>query len=211
MSIRVYAQTILLLFLVACTGSQAAFVVIQTDFGVKDGAVSAVKGVMYSVDENLHIADLTHEIPMFNIWEAAYRLVQTVPYWPKGTVFVSVVDPGVGTNRKSIVALSKNGYYFVTPDNGTLTLIDDVFGIQSIREIDQQKHRLKNSNESATFDGRDLYGHTAAKLASGKINYTDVGPTLQSAIHKIVYTPAKIENNKLVGTIVVLDPQFGNV
>ena len=97
--------------------------VLQTDFGLKDGAVSAMKGVSFAVDSNIKLFDLTHEIPAYDIWEAAYRLHQTAPYWPQGTVFVSVVDPGVGTERKSIVAKSKNGQYFVTPDNGTLTLI----------------------------------------------------------------------------------------
>jgi S-adenosylmethionine hydrolase len=67
--------------------------------------------------------DLTHEIPPYNIWEAAYRLRQTVPYWPAGTVFVSVVDPGVGTERKSVVLKTRTGQYIVTPDNGTLTLV----------------------------------------------------------------------------------------
>ena len=74
-------------------------VVYQTDFGLKDGAVSAMHGVALSVDPELRLEDLTHEIPAFNIWEGAYRLADTVPYWPAGTVFVSVVDPGVGTER----------------------------------------------------------------------------------------------------------------
>ena len=78
-------------------------VVYQSDFGVKDGAVSAMKGVAVGVDPTLRLEDLTHEIPAFNIWEGAYRLNQTVAYWPPGTVFVSVVDPGVGTDRKSVV------------------------------------------------------------------------------------------------------------
>src|ERR1041384_6959310 len=93
--------------------SQKPAVVFQTDFGLKDGAVSAMKGVALSVDANLQLFDLTHEIPAYNIWEAAYRLFQTAPYWPKGTVFVSVVDPGVGTQRKSVVVQTKSGHFFV--------------------------------------------------------------------------------------------------
>ena len=109
---------ILLAFL--ATGQQK-IVVFQSDFGLKDGAVSAMKGVAMGVSSDLKLFDLTHEIPAYNIWQAAYRLEQTVPYWPAGTVFVSVVDPGVGTSRKSVVLKTKTGQYIVTPDNGTLT------------------------------------------------------------------------------------------
>jgi S-adenosylmethionine hydrolase len=77
--------------------------VFQSDFGLKDGAVSCMKGVAFGVDPDLKMFDVTHEIPAYSIWEAAYQLKQTAPYWPSGTVFVSVVDPGVGTERKSVV------------------------------------------------------------------------------------------------------------
>ena len=94
--------------------------VFQTDFGLVDGAVSAMYGVAYSVYPQLNIHDLTHDITPYNIWEASYRLIQTIRYWPRGTVFVSVVDPGVGSNRKSVVVRTASGHYIVTPDNGTL-------------------------------------------------------------------------------------------
>lgn len=191
--------------------AHSGFVVVQTDFGLKDGAVSSMKGVMASVDNSLVISDLTNEITPYNIWEAAYRLHQTAAYWPKATVFVSVVDPGVGTARKSIVALSNSGQYFVTPDNGTLTLIDDTIGIKEVREIDESKNRLKGSNESYTFHGRDVYGYTAARLASGKIKFADVGPIYTGKIVKIDYQKPFIKDNQLHGTIAILDPQYGNL
>ena len=103
--------------------AQNRALVYQTDFGLKDGAVAAMKGVAFSVSPELKQYDLTHEIPPFDIWQAAYRLQQTVSYWPSGTVFVSVVDPGVGSERKSVVAKTRSGHYIVTPDNGTLTLV----------------------------------------------------------------------------------------
>ena len=91
--------------------------VFQTDFGLVDGAVSAMYGVAYCVHPELRIHDLTHDITPFNIWEASYRLIQTINYWPQNTVFVSVVDPGVGSERKSVVAKTKSGhlknYYLV--------------------------------------------------------------------------------------------------
>jgi S-adenosylmethionine hydrolase len=191
--------------------SVSGIVVFQSDFGVKDGAVSAVKGVMYTVDKSLIVSDLTNEITPFNIWEAAYRLHQTANYWPAGTVFVSVVDPGVGTARRSIVALANNGQYFVTPDNGTLTLINDEVGIKEVRTIDETKNRLKGSGASYTFHGRDVYGYTAARLASGKISFEEVGPVLHDPVVRLSYQKPLIKNNTLEGTVVILDPQYGNV
>src|SRR5437867_3990284 len=111
------------IFFILLASAQNKIVVFQTDFGLKDGAVSAMKGVAMGVSSDLKLFDLTHEIPAYNIWEAAYRLQQTAQYWPAGTVFVSVVDPGVGSERKSVVLKTKSGQFFVTPDNGTLTLI----------------------------------------------------------------------------------------
>lgn len=187
------------------------FVVLETDFGLKDGAVAEVKGVMYSVDKSLVITDLTHEIPVYNIWEAAYRLQQTASYWPQGTVFVSVVDPGVGTKENSIVAKSNSGHYFVTPDNGSLTLINDNDGIKEIREIDLNKFRLPGSTESNTFFGRDVYGYVAAKLASGQVRFEDLGPRLQDFSVKLSYKKPVLDEKGLQGTVAVLDPQYGNL
>ncbi|WED43541.1 SAM hydrolase/SAM-dependent halogenase family protein [Legionella cardiaca] len=191
--------------------AKSGIVIFQSDFGYKDAAVSEVKGVIYSVDKSLIISDLTHDIPAYNIWEASYRLYQAAPYWPKASVFVSVVDPGVGTQRRSVVALTNNGLYFVTPDNGTLTLIDDAYGIKEVRLIDERKHRLKGSNNSYTFFGRDVYGYTAAKLAAGEISFAEVGPLSDKPIVKIPYQKPVIENNILRGTIVILDPKYGNI
>lgn len=189
----------------------AGIVVLQTDFGLKDGAVNAMKGVIYNVDKSLIVSDLTHEIPPYHIWEASYRLGQVTPFWPKGTVFVSVVDPGVGTNRRSIVAESKNGYYFVTPDNGTLTTVADKFELKEVRQIDETKNRLPGSSDSHTFHGRDVYGYTGARLAAGIINFEQVGPSINQSIVKLTVNNAFIKNNKLYGTIVVLDPEYGNL
>jgi S-adenosylmethionine hydrolase len=132
-------------------------IVYQSDFGLKDGAVSAMRGVALSVDPTLRLENLTHEIPAFDIWEGAYRLNTTAPYWPPGTVFVSVIDPGVGTGRRSVVLESRSGHYFVSPDNGTLTLVAEALGIEAVREIDESKARLPGSAQSYTFPGRDVY------------------------------------------------------
>lgn len=183
----------------------------QSDFGMKDGAVSAMKGVAASVSPDLKLYDLTHEIPAFNIWEAAYRLEQTMAFWPAGTVFVSVVDPGVGTKRRSVVAKTRSGHYVVTPDNGSLTLLAESEGIEALREIDEEINRRKNSAESYTFHGRDVYAYTAARLASGVIKYEEVGKSLPPEVIKIDYRKASFDKKTLTGTIPVLDIQYGNV
>ena len=204
----------LLLLLCAVTFnsfSQNNVLVFQSDFGLKDGAVSAMKGVALGVSTDIKIFDLTHEIPAFNVWEAAYRLSQTAQYYPAGTVFVSVCDPGVGTSRHSVVLLTKSGHYFVTPDNGTLTLIAEQLGIQEIREIDEVKNRRKNSNESYTFHGRDVYAFTGARLASKAIAFEQVGPKLPNEVVKIAYQKPVFENGIIKGAIPILDIQYGNV
>lgn len=191
--------------------AQNGIVVFQTDFGTKDGAVSAMKGVASSIDPTLKLYDLTHDIPAYNIWEAAYRLDQTVPYWPAGTVFVSVVDPGVGTNRKSVVVKTKTGHYIVSPDNGTFTLIANSLGIDSIREIDEVVNRRKNSGASYTFHGRDVYAYTAARLASHAIAYHQVGAVSTMPLQMIPFQKASLQNGVLKGNIAILDIQYGNI
>jgi len=168
--------TFLLIATTILSFAQNNIVVFQTDYGLKDGAVAAMKGVAMGVSPDLKIFDLTHEIPAFNIWEAAYRLEQTVEYWPAGTVFVSVVDPGVGTSRKSVVLKTNSGHFIVTPDNGTLTLVAQSLGIAGLREIDEALNRRKGSEKSYTFHGRDVYAYTAARLAAGIITFEQVGP-----------------------------------
>lgn len=200
-----------LIFIWFSAYSQQRALVFQTDFGLKDGAVAEMKGVVYSLSPNIPMFDLTHEIPAYNIWEAAYRLQQTAPYWPAGTVFVSVVDPGVGSERKSVVLKTKTGHYFVTPDNGTLTLVARQMGIAEVREIDEAVNRRKNSGASYTFHGRDVYAYTAGKLAAGKITFQQVGRKLADSVVSISFQPPVFANDTVKGNIPVLDVQYGNV
>jgi S-adenosylmethionine hydrolase len=204
----------LLLFFIcmwpAGTHAQSALV-LQSDFGLKDGAVACMKGVAFGVDHNLSIFDLTHDIPNYNIWEAAYQLKQTASFWPPGTVFVSVVDPGVGTERKSVVMKTGTGHYFVSPDNGTLTLVAEDMGIAAVRQIDEQTNRLAGSEKSYTFHGRDVYAYTGARLASGVISFEQVGPMLAPEIVKIPYEKPRLQGKAVLGTIPILDVQYGNI
>lgn len=184
--------------------------VLMTDFGLRDGAVAAMKGVARGVNTTLDVVDLTHEIPAFNILEGGYRLRQTAPYWAAGTVFVIVVDPGVGTNRKSVAAKDAGGRIYVCPDNGLLTLIEDDLGPLEAFEIDEIMHRLPGSSESYTFLGRDLYAFVGAKLASNLLEFGKIGETLPKITRLEIEAPSRTEN-AVCGVIPVLDIQFGNV
>lgn len=191
--------------------AQKKILVFQTDFGLKDGAVSAMKGVAMGVSPDLKLFDLTHEIPAYNIWEASYRLQQTAEFWPAGTVFVSVVDPGVGSARKSVVLKTKSGHYFVGPDNGQFTLVAERLGIAEVHEIDEVVNRRKNSQASYTFHGRDVYAYTGARLAAGIISLDKVGPKLPARVVKIDFQQPVFENGIIKGNIPILDIQYGNV
>ena len=186
--------------------------VFQTDFTYKEGAVSAMYGVVKTVDRELEIFDGTHEIPQYDTWSASYRLLQSLPFWPKGTIYVSVVDPGVGTSRRACVAKTANGYYIVTPDNGALTHVKREFGITEVREIDETINRLQTTRGVAIFHGRDLFGYTAARLASGVITYEQVGPLYP--VDEIVEHPIlepEIEKGCARGIFEIDDPNFGNL
>lgn len=184
--------------------------VLLTDFGTADGAVSAMKGVAYSVSQELLISDLSHENP--SIFAGAYRLYQTEQFWPKDTVFVAVVDPGVGTERLSVVLKTRTGHYFVGPNNGLLSLVAERDGIEGLRQIDERVNRRPGSDESHTFHGRDVFAYTGARLAAGVIRFDEVGPSLApQTMISIPYRRAEHIGDAVRGIIPVLDVQFGNV
>lgn len=188
--------------------------VFQTDFTYKEGAVCAMYGVVKSVDRELEIIDGTHEIPQYDTWSASYRLFQSMKFWPEGTIFVSVVDPGVGTPRKACVAKTADGYFVVTPDNGSLTHLANWVGISGVREIDEKVNRLKgkDTEEVSVFHGRDLFAYCAAKLASGKIDFEGVGPAYP--VSEIMRHPVlePVPGQGIVqGVFEINDPNFGNL
>jgi S-adenosylmethionine hydrolase len=200
----------LLLALFSTLAAARAPLVLLTDFGTSDGAVSAMKGVAYTVSQDLLVSDLSHENP--SIFDGAYRLYQTEQFWPAGTVFVAVVDPGVGTKRLSVVLKTRTGHYFVGPDNGLLSLVAERDGIEGLRQIDEQVNRRPGSDDSHTFHGRDVYAYTGARLAAGAITFEQVGPPVPpDKLIKIVMRQPQRTAEKVSGIIPVLDIQFGNV
>jgi S-adenosylmethionine hydrolase len=198
-----------LVFLCATAQARAPLVLL-TDFGTQDGAVSAMKGVAYGVSQDLLISDLSHENP--SIFAGAYRLYQAEQFWPAATVFVAVVDPGVGTARLSIVLKTRTGHYFVGPNNGLLSLVAERDGIEGLRQIDERVNRRPGSEESHTFHGRDVFAYTGARLAAGVISFEQVGPPLPAqTLISIPYRKAQRSGGTVSGIIPVLDVQFGNV
>ncbi|MBQ8812935.1 MAG: SAM-dependent chlorinase/fluorinase [Lachnospiraceae bacterium] len=188
--------------------------VFQTDFTYAEGAVSSMYGVVKTVDRELEIMDGTHQIPQYDTWSASYRLYQSLQFWPEGTIYVSVVDPGVGTKRRACVAKTVDGYYVVTPDNGSLTHVKKFIGIESVREIDETVNRLrgKGTEGVAIFHGRDLFGYTAARLASGIIDFEGVGPEypVEEIVEHPIYEP-EVKPGWVKGIFEINDPNFGNL
>ncbi|NLJ18526.1 S-adenosyl-l-methionine hydroxide adenosyltransferase family protein [Globicatella sulfidifaciens] len=186
--------------------------VFQSDFGVADGAVAAMTGVVVSVDDTLRMHHLTHDIPPYDIYLGSYRLYQTYSYWPAGTIFVSIVDPGVGFSQKSLVVELNTGQFVVTPDNGTISHLKRYVGIKRIFEIDKQQNLLPSTNKSYTFYGRDLYAYTAARLSSGKISLENVGPELAIDDLKLFDIPEPtIKENSIEGHVAIHDERYGSL
>lgn len=206
---RLFVAVMLVLFSEAAQARSP--LVLYTDFGTADGAVSAVKGVAYSVSQDLLISDLSHENPG-GIFTAAYRLYQAETFWPKGSVFVAVVDPGVGTQRLAVALETNSGRYFLAPDNGLLTLVAEREGVKELRRIDETVNRRPGSQDSHTFHGRDIFAYAGAHLAAGLMRFDQIGPKLApDALVKIPYRKAERHGDVVAGIIPVLDAQYGNV
>ena len=183
-------------------------VVFMTDFGIVDDSVALCKGVMYGIAPNLRIVDLTHQVPAFSIADGARFLFGASPYFPAGTVFVTVVDPGVGSTRKAVVVKSKRGQFFVLPDNGLMTMVADHDGIESSREITNPDWMI-GAKVSSTFHGRDIFSPVGAHLARGD-DWTKVGPELKQLVRLDLH-PATVDGRGLTGEVIALDGPFGNL
>jgi S-adenosylmethionine hydrolase len=182
----------------------------MTDFGLVDDSVAICRQVMYNIDPTVRILDITHEVTPFSIVEGARYIMGMTPYVPQGTVFVVVIDPGVGSSRKAIVAKSKKGNYYVLPDNGLLTYVQDLDGIEAVRVITNPKWMIQDAITS-TFHGRDIFSPVGAHLAKSE-DWTAVGPEMPaSQLVRLSLTQPKIENGLLKAQIVGIDGPFGNL
>ncbi len=181
-------------------------ITLLTDFGYSDYFVPSMKGVILSICPDATIVDITHEVPPQDVKRGAMILWACYKYFPKGTIHVAVVDPGVGTERKPIIVKSRN-YYFVGPDNGILipAAYDD--GIEAVYEIDIYK--VSRGKISKTFHGRDIFAPTAAMLACG-VDVEDIGYRVDRYVVLKIEKPRKISDRVFEVQAVYID-RFGNV
>jgi S-adenosylmethionine hydrolase len=185
-------------------------IVFMTDFGVVDDSVAICRGVMYSIAPDARIVDLTHQVTPFSIFDGARFLYGTTPYYPAGTVFVVVVDPTVGSTRKAIVARSRRGQYFVLPDNGLLTLVEQRDGIEAVREISNPEWMI-GGKLSSTFHGRDIFSPVGAHVARGD-DWVLVGPEMPvKDLVRLDWKVAKVDERGLSATVIATDGPFGNL
>src|SRR5271155_370652 len=185
-------------------------IVFMTDFGTVDDSVAICKGVMYSIVPEVRIVDLTHQVTPFSILDGARFLYGATAYYPAGTVFVVVIDPTVGSTRKAVVVKSKRGQYFVLPDNGLMTLVQDRDGLEAAREITNPAWMI-GAALSSTFHGRDIFSPAGAHLARGD-DWTQVGPEVDLAkLVRLDLTPAKLDDRGLSGEVIATDGPFGNL
>jgi S-adenosylmethionine hydrolase len=182
--------------------------VFMTDFGTANDAVAICKAVMLGIAPDVRIMDITHQVTPFSIEEGARFLAGVTPYYPSGTVFVTVVDPGVGTNRKAVVVKSKKGQYFVLPDNGLISPVIDRDGLDSAREITNTSWMIGDAI-SSTFHGRDIFSPVGAHLAAGW-DYTLVGAEVPQLVRLIPKT-ATVSDRGIEGEVIALDDPFGSL
>jgi len=164
--------------------------------------------VMYGITPNLRIVDLTHQVTPYSIQDGARFLFGATPYFPAGTVFVVVIDPGVGSTRKPVVVKSKRGQFFVLPDNGLMTMVEDRDGIESVREITNQEWMI-GAKISSTFHGRDIFSPVGAHIARGD-DWTQVGPELKQLV-RLDLKPPQLDDKGLSGEVIALDGPYGNL
>lgn len=198
----------LLLAAVLAQAKAPPTVVFLTDFGTRDDSVAICKGVMLEIAPDLRIIDLTHDVQPFAIRDGARFLADTAPYYPAGTVFVAVVDPGVGSARKPMVVRTRRGQYFVLPDNGLVTLVAERDGPVAAREIANPAW-MRGGARSSTFHGRDVFAPAAAQLARGQ-DWTGVGPAIEAPV-RLELRAAAIEGTELRGEVLATDGPYGNL
>jgi S-adenosylmethionine hydrolase len=183
-------------------------IVFITDFGTANDAVAICHAVMYGIAPDARIMDITHQVTPFSIEEGARIMEGVTPYYPAGTVFVGVIDPGVGTSRKAVVVKTKKGQFFVVPDNGLITPIIERDGLDSAREITNTDWMIGQAI-SSTFHGRDIFSPVGAHLAAGW-DYTMVGPVVDQLV-RLTPKVSTVTDKGVDGDIIALDDPFGSL
>jgi hypothetical protein len=189
-----------------CAMANKGLVTLLTDFGLRDHFVAAMKGVMLSLNPDITFVDISHMIPPQDVFGGAFTLGQAWPLFPPRTVHLAVVDPGVGTARKSL-AVSAGGHYFIAPDNGILSFVMDAQEDFTAYEITANHYFRKPV--CGTFHGRDVFAPIAAWLSRG-IPLEQVGPQLAEPVRLKIPAAKKVREGLIQGAILAVDP-FGNL
>lgn len=180
-------------------------IALLSDFGVDDNYVGLMKGVILTVNPRVHLIDITHQIKSHSLKQAAFLLLKSYSYFPKGTIFLAVIDPGVGSARRAISVKTRN-YYFVGPDNGILAPAADHDRIDKIVSLDNRKYFL--TDVSRSFQGRDIFAPVAAYL-SKNIKIGSLGRT-KRRMEPLALPRAQVKGNTLKGEVIYVD-KFGNL
>ncbi|MFI5057270.1 MAG: S-adenosyl-l-methionine hydroxide adenosyltransferase family protein [Candidatus Acidiferrales bacterium] len=190
------------------TAMRRPTIVFMTDFGTANDAVAICRAVIFNIVPDIRLTDITHQVTPFSIEEASRFLAGVTPYYPPGTVFLVVVDPGVGTSRKAVIAKSKKGQYFVLPDNGLITSVIERDGFDSAREITNRDWMIQAA-VSSTFHGRDIFSPAAAHLAAGW-DYHLAGPEVAQLV-QLTPKSSTTTDKGIEGDIISLDDPFGSL
>lgn len=199
-----------LLLLAGCRGAEPSpspTILFLSDFGTRDGAVAACKGVMLAIAPAVRVIDLTHDVPAYDVEAAAEVLEQALPYYPEGTVAVAVVDPGVGSERRAIAVRTRSGHYLVGPDNGLFTLVMQTAGLDRAVELRNPRY-FRAAESSHTFHGRDLFAPVAAHLAAG-VPLDSLGPAVEPV--RLAARTAQYADGVVRGRVRYVEDPYGNV
>jgi S-adenosylmethionine hydrolase len=189
------------------TRREPATILFLTDFGMRDGAVAACKGVMWSIAPRANIVDVSHDVPPYDVETAGELLEQALPFYPAGAVVVAVVDPGVGSERRATAILTKKGHILVGPDNGIFTLVMQTEGLERAVELRNRRY-FRSEHPSFTFHGRDVFAPVAAHLAGG-VPLNSLGPSIVPV--RLELQPARIGDGHIEGSVRYVEDPYGNV
>ncbi|HLL05056.1 MAG TPA: SAM-dependent chlorinase/fluorinase [Myxococcaceae bacterium] len=214
-----YRPVLLLLLLITTTANAAEQVsppvpmasatptlVFMTDFGQRDDSLAICKGVMLGLEPRLRIIDLSHDVEPFSVLDGARFLAGAAPYYPAGTVFAAVIDPGVGSERRALVVKTRRGQFFVLPDNGLITLVERQEGIAEVRSITNAAWHLRLTS---TFHGRDVFAPVGARLARGD-DWTQVGEPVTDWV-RLNLPEARLLEAGVSGTVLAIEHPYGNL
>ncbi|MBI2071155.1 MAG: SAM-dependent chlorinase/fluorinase [Elusimicrobia bacterium] len=184
-------------------------VVFISDFGLKDDSVAVCKAVMFAVEPRLRIVDLTHDVTPYDIEGAGRLIASSAGYFPPGTVFTAVIDPGVGSRRRAVALRTKKGRFYVGPDNGLFTRVLMEEGLQEARALENPAYYIQGASISSTFHGRDIFSPVSAHLARGE-PLAALGPVAAELI-RLPYQPAAKDSGRLKGQVEFIEEPYGNI